>query len=92
MKDKNENLVPQDVPQFVFNAVSRDIENFQEGQLVLDPPRKTHVADLQQLYTQSNGHVCSQSAFLHRKNKITCKLDSLLHRRSAKKVHEGGYT
>ena len=48
MKDKNENLVPQDVPQFVFNAVSRNIENFQEGQLVLDPPRKTHVADLQQ--------------------------------------------
>lgn len=48
MKDKNENLVPQDVPQFVFNAVSRDIENFQEGQLVLDPARKTHVADLQQ--------------------------------------------
>ena len=48
IKDKNENLVPQDVPQFVFNAVSRDIENFQEGQLVLDPPRKTHVADLQQ--------------------------------------------
>lgn len=92
MKDKNENLVPQDVPQFVFNAVSRDIENFQERQLVLDPPRKTHVADLQQQYTQSNGHVCSQSAFLHRKNKITCKLDSLLYRRSAKKVHEGGYT
>lgn len=69
MKDTNENLVPQDVPQFVFNAVSRDIENFEGGQLVLlDPPRKTHVADLLQQYTQSNEHVCSQSAFLHRKN------------------------
>ena len=45
MKDTNENLVPQGVPQFVFDAVSRDIENFQEGQLVLlYPPRKTHVA------------------------------------------------
>ena len=48
MKDTNENLVPQDVTQFVFNAVSRDIENFQKGQLVLDAPRKTYVADLQQ--------------------------------------------
>lgn len=49
MKDTNENLVPQDVPQFVFNAVSRDIENFEGGQLVLlDPPKKTHVADLLQ--------------------------------------------
>ena len=49
MKDINENLVPQDVPQFVLNAVSRDIENFRDRQLVLlDTPRKTHVADLQQ--------------------------------------------
>ena len=49
MKDTNENLVPQDVPQFVFNAISRDIENFREGQpVLLDTPRKTHVADLQQ--------------------------------------------
>ena len=83
----NENLVPQNVPPFVFNAVSRDIENFQEGQIVLlDLPKKTHAADLQHWCTQSNGHGCSQSAFLNRENKITCKLDSLPYRRSSKNV------
>ena len=75
------------LPPFVFNAVSGDIENFQEGPIVLlDLPRKTHAADLQHWCTQSNGHGCSQSAFLHRENKITCKLDSLPYRRSSKNV------